>query len=199
MTDPVTVETSSGPKRTFGPPPFLQRLGKTDPVRTPLGHYRTESLFLEQWRPMETARPVYTLQREDREDPRVPGSILPSFQKRYIELGDPTGYKAAIDLLGSWQHWGKLAKTPWFKEHLNTWNEEVIAALHSRGLDTFVRQADKGDLKAAEWLVGYTPEGPRERTKRGRPSKAEVLREARTQAERDKDMANDAARVGLGS
>lgn len=147
---------------------------------------------------METERPLYTLYRDPREDPKVPGSTLPSFMARYVELGDPSGYKAAMDLLGDWEHWKKLAKCPWFKEHMDLWNEEIVAKLRTKGLDTFIRQADKGDLKAAEWLVGYTPDGPAEKHRRGRPSKADVARAAREAAEKNDNLKDDAARLGLG-
>lgn len=189
MTDPST--------KNYDPPPFLQRLGLPTPVRTPLGHYRTESLFLERWRPIETMRPAYTLEREQREDPRVPGSYLPSFQKRYVELMDPSGYQAAMDLLGSWTHWQKLRKCPWFREHMDVWNEEIVAALRAKGLGTFVKMADKGDLKAAEWLTQYTAEGPPVKSGRGRPSKAQIAQAARQAAESNQNLSEDAKRLGL--
>lgn len=199
--DPVeTPPVKGGPRikpRDYGPPPFIKKLGKTDSVRTPLGHYRTESLFLEQWRPIDSARPVYTLQRDDREDPRVPGSILPSFQRRYIELGDPSSYKAALDLLGSWQHWQKLAKTPWFQPHLRLWNEEIVAQMKSKGVETFVRSADRGDLKAAEWLVGYSLEGPPVKHGRGRPSRSDINKAAKDTADAERNLEHDAARLGI--
>ncbi len=193
--DPEQTPTAT---LSYPPPPFLRGLGKPDSVRTPLGHYRTESLFLEQWRPMDGTRPAYTLMRDDREDPKVPGSILPSFQKAYINLGDPTGYQAAIQLLGSWRHWQKLIKAPWFKAHLDMWNEEIIASLKYKGLSTFTKAADKGDLKAAEWLINYTPEGPPPKAGRGRPTRADINKAARDVADSERNAREDAARLGLG-
>lgn len=175
--------------------PFLQSIGSTDSPRTPGGHYRTESLFLELWRPIESARPIYSLLREDREDPRAPGRTVYSFQKRYIEAGDPTGYRAAMNLLGSWKHWEKIRDRPWMKPHVAAWNAEIVASLNAKGLETFVKAADKGDLKAAEYLIGYTVEGPPPKPGRGRPSKAEIRRHAREIAELDQDLDEDAARA----
>lgn len=199
---PKPIESAISPlmrPREYGSPPFIKALGKSDSVRTPLGHYRTESLFLEVWRPIEGQRPVYTLERADREDPKVPGNILPSFQAEYVRLQDPSGYKAALSMLGSWSHWQRLAKTAWFKEHLDEWNEEIVAGLRARGLETFVKQADKGDLKAAEWLTNYTVTGPADKPKRGRPTKADINRAAREAAESRNNLKEDAARLGLGA
>ncbi len=183
--------------REYPSPPFLKGLGITDSVRTPLGHYRTESLFLERWRPIEGQRPVYTLQIDDREDPRVPGRIMPSFQAAYLKLMDPTGYRAAKELLGSWKHWVKLREAEWFKDHLDEWNAEVLASLKAKGLATFLKQAEEGDLKAADWLINYTPEGPAERKARGRPTRADINKAAAAQAEAERNSKADAARLGL--
>ncbi len=192
--------TRGGPviiPRDYPPPPFLKGLGVTDSVRTPLGHYRTESLFLERWRPIDGQRPVYTLQHDDREDPRVPGRNIPSFQAAYVKLQDPTGYRAAKELLGSWKHWCKLKDTVWFKDYLDEWNAEVLASLKAKGLATFLKEADGGDLKAAEWLINYTPDGPAEKPKRGRPTKADINKAAREAAEAERAEREDAARLGL--
>lgn len=181
--------------KTYPPPPFLQRLGIADSVRTPGGHYRTESLFLERWRPLDDQRPVYSLLRDSREDPKVPGRTIPSFQSAYIALGDPTGYKAAIDLLGSWKHWIKIRDKVWFKDHVDSWNAEIVANLNSQGLDAIVKAAGRGDLKAAEYLMGYTQNGPALKAGRGRPSKAEITKEARRLAEDQQELDEDAARA----
>jgi len=175
-------------------PPFLQRIGSPDSTRTPVGHYRTESLFLEAWRPLETSRPVYSLGREDREDPKVPGRVIYSFQKRYLECGDPTGYLPAIELLGSWRHWEKVRDKPWMKEYVKSWNAEIIAGLNAKGLTAIVKAADRGDLKAAEYLLGYSVDGPA-KPGRGRPSKADVAKAAREIAVDAADLAEDEARV----
>ncbi len=180
---------------TYSTPPFLQKLGSTDSVRTPVGHYRTESLFLELWRPLETQRPIYSLHREDKPDPREPTRTVYSFQKRYIDLGDPTGYLAAMELLGSWRHWEKIKDKPWMTEHLARWNAEIVASLNHKGLDAIIKAAGRGDLKAAEYLIGYTQAGPPAKTPRGRPSKADVKREARALAQDNLDLEEDAKRV----
>ncbi len=176
-------------------PPFLKSLGIPDSVRTPVGHYRTESLFLELWRPIESARPIYSLGREDRPDPKDASRTVYSFQKRYIEAGDPTGYKPAIQLLGSWRHWEKIRDRPWMAPHVARWNAEIVASLNTRGLDAIVKAAERGDLKAAEFLISYTQEGPAQKPKRGRPSKGEIKQAAREIAELDSELDEDAARV----
>jgi hypothetical protein len=195
MPDDQPATQGFAPLRQFPPPPFLQKLGSTESVRTPGGHYRTESLFLELWKPIETARPVYSLLRDDREDPRVPGRQIYSFQKRYVEAGDITGYKAAIELLGSWKHWEKIRDRPWFRDHVAAWNAEIVASLNARGMDAIVKAADRGDLKAAEYLMGYTTSGPTIKPGRGRPSKAEIKQAAREAATISEDLDEDAARV----
>lgn len=176
-------------------PPFLLGIGSPDSPRTPGGHYRTESLFLELWRPLETARPIYSLDREDIEDPRVPGRKIYSFQKRYLEFNDPSGYKAALNLLGSWRHWEKIRDRPWMKDHVARWNAEIVASLNEKGLAAIIKAADRGDLKAAEYLMSYTAAGPAPKAGRGRPSKAEIAKAAKSAAELTNDLDEDAARV----
>jgi len=194
MDQPAPTTQGFAPTRDYPPPPFLQRQGIAESVRTPGGHYRTESLFLEVWKPIATARPIFSLLREDREDPKTPGRTIWSFQKRYIELGDITGYKAAAELLGSWKHWQKLKKLGWMAPHVEQWNDEIVASLNVKGLDSIVKAADKGDLKAAEYLMNYTAQGLTKPV-RGRPSKAEIAKAARQIAESDNDLAEDEARI----
>jgi predicted alpha/beta-hydrolase family hydrolase len=97
-----------------------------------------------------------------------------------LELGDPTGYKAAIDLLGSWKHWE---------------NAEIVASLNATGLETMVKAAARGDLKAAEFLMNYSVEGPPAKHKRGRPSKGEIKKAAREIASLTSELDEDAARI----
>jgi hypothetical protein len=121
--------------------------------------------------------------------------MIHSFQSQYLALGDPTGYRAAIHLLGSWKHWEKIRDRPWFKDHVAAWNAEIVASLNVKGLDAIVKAADRGDLKAAEYLIGYTTAGPASKPKRGRPSEAEIRRTAREMVSDDLELDEDAARI----
>ena len=106
---------------------------------------------------------------------------LAEWHDRFVEIADPTEYKPAIELAGSWEFWCQLKRNwPYFRnEILVMWLEEVDIKLRSNAILAMVEQSqDEKGTQAAKWLAEgrYTKRGP------GKPSKAEVEREAKIAA-----------------
>jgi hypothetical protein len=130
------------------------------------------SLFYELPSPNQTHGPYYTLKEFDH-------AGYPSMHKLFIEIGDPTGYKAAMELLGSWKHWQVLEKSPLVGPYIKKWKEELEIKLRAEGIQQMVNfsHSEKGQ-QAAKWLA----EGGWKPPQRGRPSKESIEREKRIHA-----------------
>ena len=119
---------------------------------------------------------------------------LDEWRKIFVELCDPTEYDAAIVLLGSWTEWQKMKKLwPSFREIiLKEWLDEVEIKLRSQGIKSLCKHAmtDKGST-AAKWIA----EGRFNTRKAGKPSKAEVEREAKIAAGVEEEVDDDVERV----
>lgn len=152
--------------------------------------YRTQSLFKEFYvggKRGETYPPVFTLKEFDDGD-------LPSLRQLFLSYNDPTGYKFALDVLGSYEHWKKLCSLKWFNEdYLQSWLEELEIKLTSEGLKT-INDVAAGDsaqaFNASKFLVskGWTPT-------KGRPTKADIKKAAHIQAEVEDRVSDDLSRL----
>ena len=143
------------------------------------GRYRTNSLFKEWCRPQD--EPLYTLEQ---------------VRKVYLECKDPTGYKAAMILLGDWRHWEKLSLTSRFKELLKEWNDEIEIMLRSEAITNIaMRQYDPSPsgLSAAKFLA----ESKWKESTRGRPSKEEIKRKAAKDKSISDKVKEDVARLNI--
>jgi hypothetical protein len=98
------------------------------------------------------------------------------FHDTFIEIGDPTEYKAAIELVGSWQEWERL-KRDWlgFQNHITLWKEELDIKLKSEAIERINKLAQTEHYQANKWVAeeGYSKQG-----KAGRPSKKEKKKAA---------------------
>lgn len=162
---------------------------KTNKFKDRQGRFLTKGLFFETSE-SENVTPLYTLADEEKRG-------LPSAKQIYIEAADPSEYKAAMALLGSWQHWERLISCDWFQPYLEEWRAELELKLRSRALESIVNQSQavgKDAMAAARYIVEGSWKNP---TKRGRPSKDEIKREARMQADLSKDMDETMKRLGL--
>lgn len=154
----------------------------------------TKQLFFETWRdlPIEdrVVEPAFTLYL-DKEG-------LTNLGKEYVNDADPSGYKTATRCLGDYAYWKYLLRAKWFRDAVDTWNEELDAKLFAEGMDK-IRELAKSDeksaLQAAKFLATH---GYKEKdTKRGRPSKVEVEGALKAAAEDAKSLDEDAKRIGL--
>ena len=156
--------------------------------------WRTQSLFAETISTKYSGRadkypPLYTLRDKDYDG-------LPSLHRLYIELEDPTGYLIANEYLGGWQHWLVLTRLKWFKEYLAIWQDELDVLLKVRGLRQIVKDAGS-DSKTALASAKYLANAQYKDRRVGRPSKAEIDAEREKEAAIDKQLAEEAERVGL--
>lgn len=138
------------------------------------GRRLTAGLFEELADPASSIKPVFKLS---------------DWRRIYVDICDPTDYKAALALIGDWEHWQWLLKQcRMFAEYVESWRAEVDVKLASEGLTQLRKQAkDVKGTAAAKWLVerGAMP-------KRGRPIKEKTPEESR-------DILHDFRRIGGGS
>lgn len=146
--------------------------GNKDRLLSSSGQRLTTQLFEELARDDVAAKPVFK---------------LGEWRQRYVELADPTGYEAALELLGDWDHWLLLTKAPGFAAALAEWNAEVEVKLRSEAIKALRKQA-KGPqgTAAAKALAGIE-------AKRGPKPKPEEPEEK----ESKRRTSDDAKRIGL--
>ena len=113
----------------------------------------TQGLFYEYNNP--DAR--YTLRADDYTSRK--GKKYISFARVYRESVDE--FDAAMDLLGSWQHWQKLCKEKWFLTGevngrtftgLNSWREEKSKADESAAKRVLLAAIADGDIPSAKFM-----------------------------------------------
>jgi hypothetical protein len=154
---------------------------------------RTESLFKEHSTPELVASgytPQWTLKQEHEPEG------LPSLHRLYVEAADLTEYQFALDTLGSWEHWLRLKRAPFFKDAYAAMREELETKIESVGfLNLKAMAAGKGPIaaQASKWLA----ERGWERKARGRPSKQEIAKAAREMSQDAASTRSDAQRLGL--
>lgn len=156
------------------------------------GRWRSASLFWEER--IEGYTPIFTTKDED----LVKGDITyKSLKQIYLSYNHIPGYELdfANEILGGWNHWLKLADVSLIKGLIQSWREELDIRIKADALRMMMEASKDGDAKgvnAAKYLAdkGY------EKT-RGRPSKAEVIRETKIQAGATKELHDDMERIGL--
>lgn len=160
----------------------------------------TKQLFWDMSRNMAIAdrviEPIYTLHDD------VDGMI--NFRKEYVRDMDPTGYKTAMRLLESYDHWNLLMRGQWFREAKSEWDKEIAAILEKEATDVLRGIALDCDLKpaertsAAKAILGRVKAikgGDKAPVGRGRPSHEEVQGELKRQAALTKDELEDLKRI----
>lgn len=165
-------------------------LNTTNKFKDKQGRYLTKGLFREM-NETKGIKAIYTLSDEPKE-----GFI--SAREVYLNANDPSEYQVALDMVGSWEHWKRLCECDWFMEHVIKWREELELKLRSSALKAIVNQSVK-DGKEAVSAAKYIVEGGWKGVgnKRGRPSKEEVKREARIQAELSSELEDTMRRLGI--
>ncbi len=119
---------------------------------------------------------------------------LADWREKFIEISDPTEYKAALILAGSWAGWCTIKKHwPYFRDViLQDWLAEVEIKLRSDAIKEIIDQSkDEKGTAAAKWVA----EGRYNPRKTGAPTKAEKQREARIAAGVEKEVEDDINRV----
>ena len=78
---------------------------------------------------------------------------LKEWKETYLAHRDPTGYKAAIELIGSWKHWQTMLRNARFREVVEEWNKELDVLLEAEALQHLRSQAANGNTTAAKFLA----------------------------------------------
>jgi len=163
-------------------------------MKDAMGRYRV-NLFKEFNRSEKDKYPVvYTMSEQDKDG-------LVSARRIYMESLDE--YEAAIRLVGSWVHWQRLLKCNAFMkgphadsgyqwQGLEQWRQEKRDFERSKARDMLWESAKKGNVTAQRLLFEEANKGDRGA---GRPSNAEVKKEAREQAEHEEMFKKDLERV----
>ena len=151
-------------------------------MKDTMGRYRVHSLFDKSSVLNCDLVPVFTMDDNHTLN-------LPSFKRLYVEIGDPSEYKIALALLGSWEHWVRLCESTWFKPFLEECRDELSAKLRSEAVERIKKDglmafSESVRLAANKFLangdykieVEKVVEEERELKKRGRPSKEEIER-----------------------
>ncbi len=152
------------------------------------GRWRTRSLFLETNDDEGKFPSVFTLGLSDKE-----GRV--SMRAIYLEANDPTEYRAAKLIFGSFDCWEKLTKSPFFVPHLEKWRVELQRHIKSEAVHVITNVSygattGNAQLSAAKWLASQSWVGPELKApSRGRPTKehdpAEALKIGLQNAEED--------------
>lgn len=152
--------------------------------------YRTRSLFIETH--TQGPEPLMTLKEHDIE---VNGKKLLSLRRIYLEIGDPTEYQVAMEVLGSWDHWNRLLESTVVKPYIDAMREELEIVNRSQALQalrkTALYEGAKGTV-AAKYIAEQAW-----KSTRGRPSKEEKAKQLRIESAIEKEMSEDAERLGL--
>ena len=155
-----------------------------------LGRFLTLCLFQENYEHQNKKYPpVYSLRDPDPDNAKQ----LPSFKKLFMDTKDITGYKVAMQELGSWEHMQKLFKSKWFMSYFVKWVDEMEIMLKAEGLlkiQEHVSGEGSTSFQAAKYLSdkGWEP-------KRGRPTKAEKAKEAAKEKALEDALEDDMERV----
>lgn len=157
----------------------------------------SQQLFLEKWRDMplekRIAEPPFTLNTP------VEGYVC--FRTEYVADADPSGYTTAMRIFKDYEYWKFLMKVSWFREAVDSWNDELDAKLYAEAMSRIRSISNdedhKGSLQAAKFLAtqGYKVDGSK--AKRGRPSKEEVQGILKQTAEATRELEEDAQRIRM--
>ena len=160
-------------------------------LKDSMGRFRTQSLFYEHRSPKYPS--PFTLKDKEHK-----GRM--SMYQKYMEIGDPTEYRQALALLGSWRHWQVLTSSEWFAPFVERWRAELKTKFESDRWEEMadVERTHKGTpqgVAATKWLAQRYNTDPT--AKRGRPSKAERKRNLNQESKEDKLLIEEAERLGL--
>lgn len=146
----------------------------------------TQSLFLEIG---YTDYAVYTLKDEDYE---YKGKVYPSLKKLFIEMEDVGEYLFACKYLLGWDHWQRLCSNKQVAEHIEKWRYELELKLRSKAIMEIKNKSkfEKG-INASKWLA----EKGWDKRKAGRPTKEDIQKETRIQADLDRQFQEDLKRL----
>lgn len=158
-------------------------------LKTANGIPLTQGLFL------EIGYKDYAVFTTKDEDYEYNGKLYPSLKRLYLEMEDVGEYEFATTYLLGWNHWQRLCANKEVMKHVEEWRTELELRLRSKAIKSIIAktQFEKG-INAAKWLA----EKGWDKRKAGRPTKEEVQREAKVQADLNKMFEDDLKRISGG-
>jgi hypothetical protein len=158
-----------------------------------MGRYRTNLFYEFNKTRHEDYPPLYTMRETEWDG-------LPSAY--HIYMYSESEYEAAQKLVGSWQHWERLCKSRPFMEGekdggqwvgLEDWRREKDIRDKALAYNQLKVSAATGQVQAQKMIF----DGTKDASKRGRPTKAEVTKAAKQQAETADAIKSDLKRIRL--
>lgn len=118
---------------------------------------------------------------------------IEEFHDVFLNEEDPTEYKPAIKLCGSWREWQRLKRDwPQFNGYIQEWKDELEIKLESRALQK-IQELSKGDDNKALTAAKFIAETKRRKV--GRPSKAEKDRAVKEIARAAAETKDEESRI----
>ncbi|MCA9340380.1 MAG: hypothetical protein KDA17_05690 [Candidatus Saccharibacteria bacterium] len=163
---------------------------------TPQGKRYLEGLFFEKRRSADQDTAVYTLKDRDHNG-------YPSLYRLYMEANDPTEWRFAHEHLDGYEHWTMLCECEWFQPFLTRWRKELELKIRGAALLAIREEAANPESKSAflanKLLLagGWKDKEEADASKRGRgrPSKKDIMDEAKAQAEALQTLNDDLKRL----
>lgn len=100
----------------------------------------------------------------------VPLFSLEEWGKTYVDIADPTDYKAAMVLLGNWEHWKMIVENQSIAPYVERWRDEVATKLKSEAIANIRKLSTTKDSAAKSMMLGEW-----DKPKRGRPPKEQKV------------------------
>lgn len=122
---------------------------------------------------------------------------FPSLYRLYMELDDLTEWEFANKYLDGWEHWQMLCDCTWFKPYIARWRTELELKTRAAALRA-LKVAATGEGNSSYHANKLLLEGgwkTKEGSTRGRPTKAQVEKEAIMQAEQHLKINKDYERL----
>lgn len=173
-------------------------MAKPSKFRNPQNIRYTRALFIDAHEGEDKSTCLYTLTGEGSEQ-------YPSLYRLYLDMEDPTEWEFAETYFEDYEHWMKIAESPWAKEHVERWRTELDLKIRAQALKRVrkIAESDTKDSLAANrylldkgWVVN--PDGSRGTPrKRGRPSKEAIRKEAEALFKAEKEYEEDYNRLVL--
>jgi len=141
---------------------------------------------------IDEAKALYTM--KEAPDHGLPSAYL-------IYMTSASEHEAAMKLVGSWNHWKRLLKSPRFMTGprgstswtgLETWREEKEIKDVAKAYQLLKESAELGSVQAQKEIWKGSPD-----KKAGRPSKAAIQKAAKEAAEHQEGVAADFKRIKL--
>jgi len=174
-----------------------QSMSNKNLLKNAQGAYLTNGLFYELQNKLtqQDITPSFTL--KERDIVRN-GKKLPSLKKIYMSYVHAPyfEYEFAMDTFGEWEHWERIATSFSIKDHVQKWRDEMTVKLKASAIQQMIKesvvQGTPSALQAAKYVASLGWE-----VKAGRPSKAEVNKQAKVAAGVRDTLNSDMERLGL--